>query len=222
MTKSMIILVSLFLVAAVALLTSTAGAQCKNCGSENWDPMQKLDEVGDPAKQVQSATATWGPSVARETNSQFDRGTNKSATNESATNEAANSNSDTSSSATQTPALSIDLMNASAEPNSVSPGSPVKITAILGGNAVTASNANTTAYAILRNSVGVQVGNVTLEHTSGDEYAGTWTASIATGTYKATIDASASGVSRTFNDALKIDVNGSDNAADNSRYKKLG
>jgi hypothetical protein len=99
----------------------------------------------------------------------------------------------------------------------VSPGSPVKITAILGEDMA--------AYAIIKNAVDVRVGNVTLEHISGDEYAGTWTAGIATGVYRADIVASASGASRTFDDALQIevkDLNATSGSTSTRTFKKLG
>jgi len=43
---------------------------------------------------------------------------------------------------------------------------------------------------------------------SGDEYAGTWEASVASGVYRVTIIASASGASKTFGDVLKIEIIG--------------
>ncbi len=211
MTKSIIILVSLSLAVAIASLAITAGAECVGCrGDENWDYAQKLNEIGNPVQQT--ATPAWGPSVARLTSSQFETNANKSAT----------SNSGKSSNPAQTPAFTIDLKNASAEPNIVSPKSPVKITAVFGGDSAAMSAANMTAYALIQNSVGVQVGNVTLDHTFGTEYSGIWTASIATGTYNAAIVASASGASRTFNDAVKIEINDSGNSSSSSRYTKLG
>jgi hypothetical protein len=111
-------------------------------------------------------------------------------------------------------ASGIVLKNVSASPNPANPGSPVSIAAVLGET--------TSAYALIRNFSGVQVGNVTLEQASGEEYVGDWTASIATGTYKATIIASGPGESRTFEDALQIDVVDSNSDSGNSRFKKLG
>jgi hypothetical protein len=65
---------------------------------------------------------------------------------------------------------------------------------------------NLTAYATIKNSAGVEVGKVNLEHTSGEEYAGIWNANPIAGVYKATIVASAPGISKTFTDVLQIDV----------------
>jgi hypothetical protein len=63
-----------------------------------------------------------------------------------------------------------------------------------------------TVYATIKDSAGVEVGKVNLEHTSGDSFAGIWSSNLTAGAYNATIVASALGVSKTFNDALQIDV----------------
>jgi hypothetical protein len=211
MIKMAIILISLSLLAFGAFLVPAAFAQCSTChGGENWDAAQKLDEIGNPSAQTAS-TPLWGPAAARLTNSQFE----KNASEGTANKEMAASSNAASSNAAQMPESGIDLKNISANPDPASPGSPVSITAILGENM--------TAYALITNSIGVQVANVTLEHTSGDEYVGAWTASIATGLYNATIVASASGASRTFADALQIVVKGSSDTASSAlSYKKLG
>ena len=94
-------------------------------------------------------------------------------------------------------------------PNPVNSGNPVMITTSFGNNSSDSQSipeTNMTAYATIKNSDGVEVGKVNLEHTSGEEYAGIWNANPTAGAYKATIVASASGASKTFNDALQIDV----------------
>jgi hypothetical protein len=170
MTKSLFILVFLSLAALTACLASTAAAGCAACGAEeNWDASAASFLEG---KSIENTPAQkWGPSAARDENSQFS--SNK-------TEEAADNASEEPSSPVQKPKKSIVLEDAIAEPTTVAPGSPVKITAVLGDKM--------TAYAIIRNFADVQVGNVTLEQTSGNEYVGTWTASIATG-HKASIEA---------------------------------
>jgi hypothetical protein len=209
MTKSLCILVFLSLAALVACLASTGAAGCAACGAEeNWDASAAKFLEGDSTEEAPAPQ--WGPAVARATNSQF-------SSNETEEAASASSTSEDSGNPVQTPKKSIVLENAIAEPTTVSPGSPVKITAILGDKM--------TAYALIRNFADVQVGNVTLEQASGNEYVGTWTASIATGTYKASIVASGSGASRTFNDVLQIEVtdsslNSTSSAA--SRFKRLG
>ncbi len=219
MIRTIYILISLSLMAAVACLASTAGAECATCGGaeENWAASAASFLEG---KSIEDNPAPrWGPSVARETNSQFSNNkTEEAAGNASEEPSSAPEESTSSAEATATAtatAQSIDLLNATASPNPANPGSPVSINAVLGYN--------TTAYAIIRNFSGVQVGNVTLEHTSGNEYVGSWNAGIATGAYTISIVASESGMSRTFEDALKIEVvDSSSDSGASSRFKKLG
>jgi hypothetical protein len=72
-----------------------------------------------------------------------------------------------------------------------------------------------TAYATIRNPAGAEVGKVNLERTSGEEYAGIWNANQMTGIYEATIVASAASASKTFIDALQIEVSGYKNDTNN-------
>lgn len=191
---------------AVAGFASAACAQSDG----NWDPMHKLDEIGNPAAQ-QTSPQPFGPAVVRLTNSQF----SKEQTQNKSSNSSEQANSDA-----QTLTSSIVLGNTSAVPDPANPGSPVEITAVFG------NIENITAYAIIKDSNGVQVGNTTLERSSGGEYIGTWTAAIALGIYNASIIASAPGASKTFNDALQIEILESGNATSNnngkSTYTKLG
>ncbi len=169
--------------------------------------MEKLDQIGNPAAQ-QGGTQVYNAQAARQTNSQFNKDT--------AQNNNAGS-SDTTKNPAKAPELGVSLNNIGASPNPANPGSPVKITAVLG------DMENMTAYAIIRNSAGVQVGNVTLTKSPGGEYVGTWTAGIAAGMYNATLVASANGKSSTFNNALQLEVKESDNASNGKNtYTKLG
>lgn len=208
MTKSLCILVILSFMAVVVCLASTAGAQgCVACGAEeDWGASAASFLEG---KSVEDAPVPlWGPAKARLTNSQF---------SSNSTEEEANNTIEESSNAAQLPAeqaQNIVLRNASAAPNPANPGIPVSITAVLGGT--------TTAYAIIKNFADVQVGNVTLEQASGEEYIGVWSASIAAGDYKATIVASGTNQTRTFEDAVQIEVIDSSGASGSSRFKKLG
>ena len=120
-----------------------------------------------------------------------------------------------------TPTLNIVLDDISAAPNPANFSDPVMITAVFGNNSsinATSNNLSTSTdltnmavYADIKNSAGTEIGRVNLQRTSGSEYAGIWNANVASGTYKATIDASGSGGSKTFDDALQIVVNGSKN-----------
>lgn len=207
MSKSILILALICLLMAAGL-TFTASAGCATCGAEeNWDPMQKLDEIGNTATEQQSPHI-YNPAAARVTNSQFMRQNGSSNSSEQANN------------ATQTSMLNVNLDHIEANPNPASPGTPVKINAVLG------AVENMTASAVITSEAGVQVGNVTLAKTPGGEYVGTWNAAIATGIYNTTIVASSAGQSRTFDDALQIEVKGSGNVASSSgkpgAYTKLG
>jgi hypothetical protein len=127
-----------------------------------------------------------------------------------------------------TPTLNIVLNDIRAMPNPANFSDPVKITAVFGNNSsssqinVTPNDLSTSTdltnivvYANIKNSAGIEVGRVNLKRTSGSEYAGIWTAKVASGTYKATIDAFGSRGANTFNDALQVVVNGSKNTASN-------
>ncbi len=65
---------------------------------------------------------------------------------------------------------------------------------------------------------------VNLKRSSGNEYAGIWDANVGSGAYKATIEASASGALKMFNDALQIVVNYSKNTTSSNIHavRKLG
>jgi hypothetical protein len=125
-----------------------------------------------------------------------------------------------------TPTLNIVLNDIRAMPNPANFSDPVKITAVFGNNSsssqinVTPNDLSTSTdltmiYAYITNSTGVEVGRVNLRQSIGNEYAGIWTANVAPGAYKATIYAFGSGASKTFNDALQIEVSASKNTASN-------
>ncbi len=212
MSKSILILALLCLMVSVVginALTAIASAGCATCGAEeNWDPQAELNNIGNTAAE-QTGPQVYSAAVARQTNSQFNVNAAKNG-NTSA------SNSEMTDSPVQAPELNVNLNNIGASPNPANPGSPVKITATLG------DVANMTAYAIISNSVGVEVSNLTLDQTPGGEYVGTWTAAIAGGIYNTTLVASAQGESKTFNDALQIAVNESGNGTGTSASASAG
>ena len=119
--------------------------------------------------------------------------------------------------------LNIVLNDIRAMPNPANFSAPVMITAVFGNNSsinATPNNLSTSTdltnmavYADIKNSAGTEIGRVNMQRTSGSEYAGIWNANVASGTYMATIDASGSGGSKTFNDALQIVVNGPKNSS---------
>jgi thiosulfate/3-mercaptopyruvate sulfurtransferase len=70
--------------------------------------------------------------------------------------------------------------------------------------------------AIVNSPSGTEVGKVIMKRIAGDEFAGIWNANVASGKYSVDIVASAGEASKTFSDALEIEVAGS------SKYKNLG
>jgi hypothetical protein len=132
-----------------------------------------------------------------------------------------------------TPTLNIVLNDIRAVPNPANFSAPVMITAVFGNNSsINATTNNLSAstdlttmavYADIKNPVGTEIGRVNMRLTSGNEYAGIWNANVASGTYKATIDASGSGGAKTFSDALQIVVNGPKNSPNaNHAIRNLG
>jgi hypothetical protein len=104
--------------------------------------------------------------------------------------------------------LNTSLRDARAMPNPVNSGSPAMIIADFGNNSSNPPS-KTTEYnvsAIIRNTYDAEVGKVNLERASGEEYAGMWITNVTAGVYKATIVASEFGASKTFTDALQINV----------------
>ena len=77
-----------------------------------------------------------------------------------------------------------------------------------------------TCSAMVKDSAGSNVGQVSMKQIAGDEYSGIWNANVGPGTYKATIVVSASGITKTFDNALEIKIVGTEK--DTSKYKKVG
>jgi len=205
MKKSISVLVFVALMVATAGLPVTAYAQCAACGGEqNWDATATNFLEGNPQNDT---IPIWGPKAERLKNSQFSSEANKDQENTSGASKA----SETSA---NVPAISIDLINASAEPNPVNSGSYVKITAIFKESSSDSSGSQAgnetllTAVATIKNSAEAEVGKLSLLQSANNEYSGVWNASVAAGIYKATIAASSLQASETFKDALQIEVIG--------------
>jgi hypothetical protein len=179
-----------------------------------WDgPEQNWSASADnflEGKPINDVPPTLTPAqTSRLKNAEF----NSSLLNESS-GKATNNPSDFS----VTPTLDINLKEAHAIPNPAYTGSPVMITASFENNSSGSQSipeTNLTAYATIRNPAGAEVGKVNLERTSGEEYAGIWNANQMTGIYEATIVASAASASKTFIDALQIEVSGYKNDTNN-------
>ncbi|MDM7934072.1 MAG: rhodanese-like domain-containing protein [Methanothrix sp.] len=70
--------------------------------------------------------------------------------------------------------------------------------------------------AVVKSQAGAEVSRVIMKRVSGDQFAGIWNANVAAGTYTVDISASLEEITKTFSDALRIDVVGT------SKYKNLG
>ena len=199
MTKSVILMVLVSIMVIGASLSFNAFAICKTCGGDqDWSASANNFLEGKPINDTPSSLSN--PQQNRLRNLDFNSNLLKGDTSNPA-------NSPNNLAAT--PTINISLKNINAIPNPANSGSPVMITASFGNNSSNSQSipeTNMTAYATIKNSAGVEVGKVNLERTSGEEYAGIWNANLTAGVYKATIVASASGASKTFNDALQIDV----------------
>ena len=223
----------ILLILSVMVLSSLAHATlaiCPACkgAQPDWVASATAFLEGKPTNDTPSGLN--GPQQARLIDAQIDSKESPSQAPNAASNPAVTPTHNS------TPTLNIVLNDISATPNPANFSDPVKITAVFGNNSSSSQiNAtpndlststeltNMAVYANIKNSAGTEIGRVNLQRTSGNEYAGIWNANVASGTYKATIDASGSGGSKTFNDALQIVVNGSkNNTSTIHAIRKLG
>jgi hypothetical protein len=205
MTKTISILVFVALMVALAGLPVAAYAYCSACqGEQNWSATAISFLEGTPQNDT---VQIWGPKAERQKNSQFSSDANNAQNN---TSEVV----DASENAANVPTISIDLINASVEPNPANSGSSVEITAVFkevssdSSGSLVGNGALLTAVATINNSAGEEVGKLSLLQSANNEYSGVWNASVAAGIYKATIVASSPQASGTFKDALQIEVIG--------------
>ena len=234
MTKSEILLILTVMVASsLAPIAFAACSHCSDAADQDWASSAASFIEGKPINDTPSSLSTaqqyrlrnteFNSSLLSESSGQ---GSNE-VSNPVVSNTAAN-NAAVTPTHTTTPMLNIVLNNISAAPNPANFSDPVKITAVFGNNSASSQiNAtpndlststeltNMAVYADIKNSAGTEIGRVNMQRTSGDEYAGIWNANVAPGAYKATIDASGSEGSKTFNDALQIEVSAYKNTASN-------
>ncbi len=207
MKKSIYVMVFVAIIVAMANLSFTAFADCAACqGEQNWSATATSFLEGTPAPNV--SAAAWGPRAERQKNSQFSSEANN--VQNTPSNEVG-----TPENAATVPTVSIDLINASADPNPATSGSYVKISAILEDRSSLDSSGSQagngtplTVVAAINNSTGDEVGKLSLPQSANNEYSGFWHAAVAAGIYKATITASSPQASETFKDALQIEVIG--------------
>ncbi|VVB62740.1 Putative thiosulfate sulfurtransferase [uncultured archaeon] len=77
-----------------------------------------------------------------------------------------------------------------------------------------------TCAAMVKDSAGSNVGQVSMKQIAGDEYSGIWNANVGPGSYKVAIVVSASGITKIFDNVLEIKIVGAEK--DTSKYKKVG
>jgi hypothetical protein len=223
----------ILLILSVMVLSSLAHATlaiCPSCGGAqpDWVASATAFLEGKPTNDTPSGLN--GAQQARLIDAQIDSKESTGQAPNAANNPAVTTTHNS------TPTQNIVLNDISAAPNPANFGDPVKITAVFGNNSSSSQiNAtpndlststeltNMAVYANIKNSAGIEIGGVNLHRISGDGYAGIWNANVASGKYNATIDASGSEGSKTFNDALQIVVNGSKNITSNIHaIRKLG
>ena len=212
----------ILLILSVMVLSSLAHATlaiCPSCKGDqpDWDASATAFLEGKPINDTPSGLN--GPQHARLIDAQID--------SKKSPGQAPNavSNPAVTPTYTTTPILNIVLNDIRAVPNPANFSDPVMITAVFGNNSSVNATpndlstntelTNMVVYANIKNSAGIEVGRVNLKRTSGNQYAGIWTANVDSGDYKATIDAFGSGASKAFNDALQIKVIASKNTASN-------
>jgi len=223
----------ILLILSVMVLSSLAHATlaiCPACrGTQpDWVASSTAFLEGKPTNDTPSDLN--GPQQARLIDAQIDSKENPGQAPNVVSNPAATPTNNS------TPTLNIFLNDISAAPNPANFSDPVKITAVFGNNrsssqiTATPNNLSTTTdltnmavYADIKNSAGDEIGRLNLQRTSGNEYVWIWNANVASGIYKATIDASGSVGLKTFDDILMIVVNGSKNTTSNTHaIRKLG
>jgi hypothetical protein len=219
MKRLAFLLVCISVIIAMLNIAPLATAACSTCGGtkEDWITSATNFFEGKPADQT---IPLWGPQAARQKNSKMN---SESETGD--TKKALDSSSTKIGGESKAPVLDIVLKDIHAMPNPAAPNSSVMITAVFAGDG-SQNPKNQTALgnqtfedilpgidqaamlvlANIKDSAGTEAGNVTLQHTSGNEYAGIWNASSTPGTYKANLRATASGAAATFDEALQIEV----------------
>lgn len=222
MTRLRIYLVTLSLMVFTASLASASYATCPDCLTQDWASSANNFLEGIPINDIPSSLSTPQQNRLKNTFKSNLLKTNTSKPANNTNNQVALPTLNTSTLSaptlstpttnTPTPDTStpgINLNSVKAMPNPVDSGSPVMINVSFGSNSSNPqdiSKTNITAHATIKDDSGLKVGIVDLKHTSGEEYAGIWNANTMPGVYKATIVASESGTSKTFADALLIEV----------------
>lgn len=191
MKNSTLFLICMAFLASIVALASFASAQCTSCMKEgDWSQSAQSFIAGTP---ISDEPIAFGPKVARQTTSQFDK-------------------KDEAESA------EIILKSVNATPAMVNSASAVRITAVFALNgseqAENQEEVLFTATASIKDSTGKEVAKLNLIKTSGNEYTKDWNANVPAGIYSVDIAASSLLGAGSFSDALQIEVVGSGNATE--------
>lgn len=210
MKNSTLFLICMAFLATIVALASFASAECASCMKEgDWSQSANNFIEGKPTSDVPTE---FGPKAVRKTDSQFEK--QPDATQETVGSEA----NATASSDAGAAKAEIILRSINATPALVNSASAVKITAVFALNGSEQAENQTemqlTATASIKDSTGKEVEKLNLIKTSGNEYSNDWIASVSAGIYSVDIAASYLQGSASFNDALQIEVVGSDNATE--------
>lgn len=212
MKKSGLIPLSIIVIMITAALSFSASAACSTCSKEeDWTLSATSFLEGIP---INETPQDFGPKAARMTNSQFEKESEEKEEMPKSTAIAAPAQAEPAANTDSAP--TIVLVSINADPVIVTTGSSVNITAVFGtagerqnagdNNSASDSQSRITASATIRNSSGINSGNVVLIKSSGNEYTGIWNASVLPGKYSVSISAASLQGSETFNDALQINV----------------
>ncbi len=207
MKKSALIPLSIMVIMITAALSFSASAACSTCSKEeDWSKSATSFLEGTP---INETPQDYGPKAARMTSSQFEKESDEQESTANAASAQTEPIADTAA------APSIILTSINADPLNVTAGGAVNITAVFaavseGPNGSNLSNSDSpsriSASAIIKNSTGINSGNVVLIKGSGSEYTGIWNASVLPGKYSVSISASSLQGRETFEDALQINV----------------
>lgn len=201
------IMVIMIISMIISALSFSASAACSTCSKEeDWSKSATSFLEGIPINETQQ---DYGPKAARMTSSQFEK------ESEDQENKATTTSAQTRAilGTAATPSIILERINA--DPINVTAGGAVNITALFataseGENAGNFSRSDSknriTASAIIRNSAGINSGNVVLIKGSENEYTGIWTARVPPGRYSISISATSLQGRESFKDALQINV----------------
>lgn len=193
MKTSTLLLICMVFLASFIALAFHACAECASCGKEgDWSQSANAFINGQP---ISDEPIPFGPKVARQTTSQFEKqDTSAQAAGQSGSGAAAE----------------LILKSINATPAPASQASTVKITAAFALNGSASQEDQTelqlTATATIKDSAGKVVETLNLIKTSENEYSKEWTANVPPGIYSVDVAASSLEGAGDFANALQIEV----------------